>query len=540
MLICFSDVVNNSIQSVIDHDWRSLQRLNFDKNPLETLAYIRLSAQSFESFSCLNCRLTNITIDSKTADAFNALEKSNVYLNSNVLTNASRCDAIGGTIQQILTKQTNYTITACVIPIVPYAWIIVGSICGVVAIALAAFFYIRHKKKIKQRELHQEQPYIAFDAIDIQTTPSKNQTYDNNIIIAQTQQPTEQTIEYIEYDSNNIDSSSQTKDITRIESQQTKHSTKSESTQSSNNTDDNQQYHRRIAPLVDPTPIDLDMSHLRPYRLELVDLYILSNKPLASGAFGEVWLGTYGREQIAIKRLKSRQLKDVQSFINEIVLLAQLDCSYIVKLIGASWTRPIDVECVLEYMDLGDLRNYLVKYSPTQYTWEQKYQSIMSIVQGLVYLHTYHVPIVHRDLKSRNVLLDSVKGTKITDFGTSRVAELDDTMTNGVGTYQWMAPEVISSTRYSTQADVYSFGIILSEFCTHQVPFANLRHPQTNNVMPQHYFMQQVCAGVLYPSFEGENVPSWVEEVAMQCLRLNGDDRPTALDLAAILQRFKP
>ncbi|OQS00183.1 kinase [Thraustotheca clavata] len=267
---------------------------------------------------------------------------------------------------------------------------------------------------------------------------------------------------------------------------------------------------------------------------------ILGNKPLATGTYGEVWCETYGGQQVANKRMKSRAPRQGQKFIDEIIQMSQLDSDYIVKFVGASWTKPIEIECVVEYMDLGDLRSYLVDRSPAQFTWDQKYQCILSIVRGLVYLHTYRPPIIHRDLKSRNVLLDSNKGTKLTDFGTSRIAEEDDLMTNGIGTYQWMAPEVIAGTGYSAPADIYSFGIILSEFCTHEVPYAGMRHPQTGKLLAQHFLLSEVREGRLYPSFDGENVPAWVRDVAMQCLQLHEADRPTALELSAILSRVKP
>ncbi|OQS04268.1 kinase [Thraustotheca clavata] len=212
-----------------------------------------------------------------------------------------------------------------------------------------------------------------------------------------------------------------------------------------------------------------------------------------------------------------------------------VDSEYIVKFIGASWTKPIEIECVVEYMDMGDLRSYLVNRSPSQFTWDQKYQSIVSIVHGLLYLHTYKVPIIHRDLKSRNV-----KGIKLTDFGISRVAEQGDLMKSCIGTYQWMAPEVIAGTNYSALADIYSFGINLSKFCTHQVPYADLHHPQTGKLMAQHYLLNEVREGRLHPSFDGENVPTWVKKVAMQCLKLKENERPTALELASTLHQIKP
>ncbi|EQC38168.1 TKL protein kinase [Saprolegnia diclina VS20] len=141
---------------------------------------------------------------------------------------------------------------------------------------------------------------------------------------------------------------------------------------------------------------------------------------------------------------------------------------------------------------------------------------------------------------SRNVLLDSVKGTKLTDFGASRVAEGDDTMTNGIGTYQWMAPEVISGTNYGAPADMYSFGVIFSEFATHQVPYADLRHPDSGKPLPQHYVLDHVREGKLHPTFDGEGVPAWVKDIGLQCLSLNEDDRPTALDVSAMLSLYGP
>ncbi|OQS02301.1 kinase [Thraustotheca clavata] len=253
--------------------------------------------------------------------------------------------------------------------------------------------------------------------------------------------------------------------------------------------------------------VDLDVGHLRQHRHELYDLVLTSNKAIASGAFGGVWLGIYRPQQVAIKRLKSRESRQVQKFIDEIISISQLDSPYIVKFVGASWTRPIEIECVVEFMDLGDLRSYLVSQSPYEFTWDQKYQSILSIVRGLVYLHTYRPPVIHRDLKSRNVLLDSVKGTKLTDFGTSRVAEEDDLMTNGIGTYQWMAPEVIAGTNYSAPADIYSFG--------------------------------EVREGRLRPSFVGVDVPELVIDLAMQCLVLKDQDRTTALEISSRLNQIK-
>ena len=87
------------------------------------------------------------------------------------------------------------------------------------------------------------------------------------------------------------------------------------------------------------------------------------------------------------------------------------------------------------------------------------------------YLHCFPIPVVHRDLKSLNVLIDAYHNPKITDFGWSRfVAEK---MTGKVGTYQWMAPEVIKTKKYTEKADVFSFGNILWELASEEPPYKN-------------------------------------------------------------------
>ncbi|EQC38392.1 TKL protein kinase [Saprolegnia diclina VS20] len=293
-------------------------------------------------------------------------------------------------------------------------------------------------------------------------------------------------------------------------------------------------------PTVDDSDGLLDVSRLRQHRLELSELRVTSAKPLASGAYGEVWLGTYASEPVAIKRLLYRHPDAVQQFIDEIILMAEMDCPFIVSLVGASWRRPVEMECVVEYMDLGDLRSYLSRHSPDEFTWDQKHTCMLSIAKGLTYLHTCDVPIVHRDLKSRNVLLDSTKGTKLTDFGISRsvhVHDDDKQLTNGVGTYQWMAPEVICGTDYSVAADIYSFGVLLSEFSTHKVPYADVLHPVHGRPVTQQYVMTQVAQGLLQPTFAAVGVPSWVHEIALQCLQTDPVLRPTAAQLSSKIRK---
>ncbi|CAK4111879.1 unnamed protein product [Aphanomyces euteiches] len=184
----------------------------------------------------------------------------------------------------------------------------------------------------------------------------------------------------------------------------------------------------------------IDMKQLTMCRLD--ESLLTLQRKLGSGAFADVWSGTYQGESVAVKKLHANRvtLHQLKSFVNEITLMATFDSPYIVKLIGAAWTRPSDVKGVMEVMDGGDLKDCLDHNTPQDFPWNDKIMHIHSIVEGLVYLHSLN--IIHRDLKSRNVLLDSKKSTKLTDFGVSK-EDLQATMTVGVGTFRWMAPEVI-------------------------------------------------------------------------------------------------
>lgn len=88
----------------------------------------------------------------------------------------------------------------------------------------------------------------------------------------------------------------------------------------------------------------------------------------------------------------------------------------------------------------------------------------MEIAQGVLYLHSCTPPIMHRDLKSLNIFLDKHLTIKIGDFGWTKT--LEEYMTNKIGTYQWMAPEVIGNKPYTEKADVFSYSIILWEIAS--------------------------------------------------------------------------
>ncbi|KAI9996145.1 hypothetical protein PInf_013528 [Phytophthora infestans] len=153
-------------------------------------------------------------------------------------------------------------------------------------------------------------------------------------------------------------------------------------------------------------------------------------------------------------------------------MTATLDHPHIVTFIGVAWESLSDLCVVLELMEGSDLRSLLYKYQASKRPVgfdKQKISIALNVCQALTYLHSLFPPIIHRDLKSRNVLLDGDMKAKLSDFGIFR-ERLDRTMTACVGTSLWMAPEVMLGERYDVKADMFSFGVVLSELIVHTMP----------------------------------------------------------------------
>lgn len=279
---------------------------------------------------------------------------------------------------------------------------------------------------------------------------------------------------------------------------------------------------------------DPDMFAVKIDANEIVDV-----AKVGHGGFCDVWLVVYRHTQrLAAKRVRDPTRSRTQDFVAEIKLVARLQHHRIVAFVGAAWTKEADLQALFEFMDTGDLRTYLMD-ARTVRSWSlQKVQIAIDIVEALVYVHSFQPPLVHRDLKSRNVLLSAQLDAKLTDFGVARYESEDRTMTAGVGTSRWLAPEVILGSRdYGTAADMFSLGVVLSEIDTHRLPYDDARATD-GSALTDVALMQQVASGQLRPTL----LPSCPDEVASVvnvCLSVRPEDRPSAAEVAYTLRTYK-
>ncbi|KAG4972061.1 hypothetical protein GLYMA_13G303800v4 [Glycine max] len=192
-----------------------------------------------------------------------------------------------------------------------------------------------------------------------------------------------------------------------------------------------------------------------------------SNK-LGRGGYGPVYKGTFpGGQDIAVKRLSSVSTQGLQEFKNEVILIAKLQHRNLVRLRG--YCIKGDEKILLyEYMPNKSLDSFIFDRTRTLLLdWPMRFEIILGIARGLLYLHQdSRLRVIHRDLKTSNILLDEDMNPKISDFGLAKIfggKETEASTERIVGTYGYMAPEYALDGFFSIKSDVFSFGVVLLE-----------------------------------------------------------------------------
>ncbi|KAG6675836.1 hypothetical protein I3842_15G124600 [Carya illinoinensis] len=197
------------------------------------------------------------------------------------------------------------------------------------------------------------------------------------------------------------------------------------------------------------------------------------------GSYGEVYRGDWHRTEVAVKRFLDQDIygQALEEFKSEVLLMKRLRHPNVVLFMGAV-TRPPNLSIVTEFLPRGSLYR-LIHRPNNQLDERRRLRMALDTARGMNYLHNCSPVIVHRDLKSPNLLVDKNWVVKVCDFGLSRMKNSTYLSSRSTaGTAEWMAPEVLRNEPANEKCDVYSFGVILWELSTLQQPWGGMNPMQ--------------------------------------------------------------
>eukprot|EP01018_Ginkgo_biloba_P036601 Gb_13104 [translate_table: standard] len=243
---------------------------------------------------------------------------------------------------------------------------------------------------------------------------------------------------------------------------------------------------------------------------------------LGEGGFGPVYKGRIsdGRE-VAVKKLSVRSGQGKREFMNEVKLVAKIQHRNLVKLLGCCAEGPERL-LVYEYLPNKSLDTFLFHSERRrQLEWQERYNIILGIARGLLYLHEdSQLRIIHRDIKANNILLDDKLNPKIADFGLARLSPEDETHvhTRVAGTYGYMAPEYAMRGQLSVKADVYSFGVLLLEIVSGRKNTDSHVPLEAQNILEWTWRLYK--RGQILKVIDEELVRSCPKEQALRCIHV--------------------
>ncbi|KAI3709603.1 hypothetical protein L2E82_39369 [Cichorium intybus] len=256
--------------------------------------------------------------------------------------------------------------------------------------------------------------------------------------------------------------------------------------------------------------------------------------PIGKGGFGTVYLGQLKNgNQVAVKLLSTSSSQGYNEFQNEAELLMRVHHRNLASFVGYSHDNN-KMALVYEFMANGNLKNYILDRSNHPLSWEMRLKIAIDAAQGLEYLHHGCRPaIIHRDVKSANILLSEKLDAKIADFGLSKGLPDDQTthiLTDVIGTTGYLDPEYRKSHNLNEKSDVYSFGIVLLELITGRPAIIkSMNHIHITEYVGA-YLEKGEITSIIDAQMEGEfNLDSvWkAMEVAVACTRSTSSKRMT-------------
>lgn len=289
--------------------------------------------------------------------------------------------------------------------------------------------------------------------------------------------------------------------------------------------------------------------------LKLVSQSFSSSNFLGEGGFGPVYKGFIDDtlrpgllpQPVAIKLLDLDGTQGHREWLTEVIFLGQLKHAHLVKLIGYCCEDEHRM-LVYEYMPRGSLENQLFKKYSIPLPWSTRMKIALGAAKGLAFLHEADKPVIYRDFKASNILLDSDYTAKLSDFGLAKDGpEGDNThvSTRVMGTHGYAAPEYIMTGHLTAMSDVYSFGVVLLELLTgrrsvekssrkRQQNLAEWARPMLND--------PRKLSRLIDPRLEGQYSEMGSQKaasLAYQCLSHRPKQRPTMSAVVKVLEPLK-
>ncbi|XP_019156281.1 PREDICTED: wall-associated receptor kinase-like 1 [Ipomoea nil] len=272
-----------------------------------------------------------------------------------------------------------------------------------------------------------------------------------------------------------------------------------------------------------------------------------ANRILGRGGQGTVYKGMLIDGQIvAVKKSQVVDENQVESFINEVVILSQINHRNVVKLLGCCLETEVPI-LVYEFIPNGTLfslihENFGDELIPL--SWDIRLRIASETANALAYLHSAtSIPIYHRDIKSSNILLDEKFRAKVSDFGTSRSISIDQTHLTTIvkGTFGYLDPEYFRSSQFTDKSDVYSFGVVLAELLTGQKPISFEVNDDEDRSLVIRFLLSmeenritEILDMEVSKQGQKEDVMA-IALLAHRCLNFNGKNRPTMKEVATEL-----
>ncbi|XP_061348545.1 calcium/calmodulin-regulated receptor-like kinase 1 [Gastrolobium bilobum] len=257
---------------------------------------------------------------------------------------------------------------------------------------------------------------------------------------------------------------------------------------------------------------------------------------IGQGAFGPVYKAQMPTgETVAVKVLATNSKQGEKEFQTEVMLLGRLHHRNLVNLIGYCAEKGQHM-LVYVYMSKGSLASHLYSDVNEALSWDLRVQIALDVARGLEYLHDGAVPpVIHRDIKSSNILLDQSMLARVADFGLSR-EEMVDKHVALRGTFGYLDPEYISSGKFTKKSDVYSFGVLLFEIIAGRNPQQGLMEyvelAAMNN--EEKVGWEEIVDSRLEGNFDVQELNE-VAAIAYKCINRAPRKRPYMRDIVQVL-----